>query len=70
MGLTGAHTCLCHPPPSVLAIYRYFSGIYHVFDCFGKWYGIAKSGMVFYQLSSVFDCFAVQLWLGLRAHRT
>ena len=54
----------------MLAIYRYFSGIYHVFDCFGKWYGIAKSGMVFYQLSSVFDCFAVQLWLGLRAHRT
>ena len=27
-------------------MYRYWSGIYHFFDSFGKWYGKEKSGMV------------------------
>ena len=31
---------------SVLELYWYFSGIYHFFDSFGKWYGKKKSGMV------------------------
>ena len=31
---------------SVLKIYWYFSGIYHFFDSFGKWYGKEKCGMV------------------------
>ena len=29
-------------------LYWYCSGIYHLFDCFGEWYGIAKCGKVIY----------------------
>ena len=31
---------------AVILFYRYFCGIYHFFDSFGKWYGKTKSGMV------------------------
>ena len=30
---------------AVLILYRYWSGIYHSFDSFEKWYGIGKSGI-------------------------
>ena len=30
----------------VIILYRYWSGIYHLFDSFGRWYGKEKSGMV------------------------
>ena len=29
---------------SVVILYWYWSGIYHLFDSFGKWYGIGKCG--------------------------
>ena len=38
----------------VVEIYWYFTGIYHIFDYFGKWYGKRKSGMV-----NWFDCLIV-----------
>ena len=28
----------------VVKLYRYWSGIYHLFDSFEKWYGIGKCG--------------------------
>ena len=34
----------------MLVFYRYLSGIYHLFDSFGEWYGNGKCGMVFFLL--------------------
>ena len=36
----------------VLSIYRYWSGIYHLFDSFGRWYGKGKCGNGI----EMFDC--------------
>ena len=40
---------------AVVCIYRYRSGIYHLFDSFGKWYGIGKCGIGI----KMFDCLIV-----------
>ena len=39
----------------MVCIYRYWSGIYHLFDSFGRWYGKVKCG---YGIE-MFDCLIV-----------
>ena len=46
----------------VVEIYWYFTGIYHIFDYFGKWYGKRKSGMV-----NWFDCLGKSRYTGSRS---
>ena len=51
-----------HSQGPVLNIYRYWSGIYQMFDSFGRWYGImGKYGIGI----DMFDCLIVS---AARAH--
>ena len=46
---------------AVVCIYQYRSGIYHLFDSFGMWYGKGKCGIGI----DMFDCLIVS---AARAH--